>query len=553
MELELSQYFKGILRWWWLILLCTVIAAAGSYYFSSQQPRIYQTATTLMVGQVLQEENPTGADFQNAQMLAESYAQMAVRQPVLQAAVDSLGLNMGWQQLRGSVVAAPIPNTQLIAISVEDISPERAVAIADQVAYQLVLQSPSSPENQQRQERSGFVLAQLDDLEEKIQTSEVRKAELEAELKTALSARQIQDLQSELSSLERLITGWRTDYLDLLGFLSGSGSPNYLSIIEPAQLPFRPISPNVPMNVALAAVVGFALAVGAALVLEYLDDTIKSTNDLSNVLGLTVLGSVSRVKGEGYADRLITTQGPFSPLSEAYRLVRTNIQYMAVDQPAQTIMITSANPGEGKSLTTANLGVVMAQSNRRTIIVDTDLRQPVMHKIFRLNNMEGVTDLLRSTDLDLNDYLKETGIEDLKIITSGPLPPNSAEMIGSQRMADLVNRLKGMADVILFDSSPVLAVTDASVLSHRVDGVVLVTHAKRTRRDSAKQAIKRLNQVGANLLGAVLNHASSNEASYHHSDYYTKSVDYGVQRERKQRPWWRRLPPFFNMKADRQL
>jgi len=552
MELELSQYFRGVLRWWWLILLSTAIAAAGSYYVTSQQPRIYQTTTTLMVGQVLQEKNPTGADFQNAQMLAESYAQMAVRQPVLQAAVDSLGLNMNWQQIQESVHVAPVPNTQLLAISVEDVSPERAVAIADQVAYQLILQSPSSPENQQRQERSGFVLKQLDDLEEKIQTSETRKTELEAELETALSARQIQNLQTEISGLERLINGWRNDYLDLLGFLSGGDSPNYLSIIEPAQLSYRPISPNIPMNVMLAAAVGFVLAVMAALVLEYLDDTIKSTNDLNNSLGLTVLGSITRVKGEGYADRLITTQGPFSPMSEAYRLIRTNVQYMAVDQPAQTIMLTSANPGEGKSLTTANLGVVMAQANLRTIIIDTDLRQPVMHKIFRVPNMEGITDLLRSSDLEINDYIRDTGIENLKIITSGPLPPNSAEMIGSRRMADLINRLKSMADVILFDSSPVLAVTDASVLSHRVDGVILVAHAKRTRRDPAKQAVKRLNQVGANFLGCVLNQASSGEASYHHSEYYTRSTDRGVSpgAGAGKRPWWRRLPPFFSLKPE---
>jgi len=462
---------------------------------------------------------------------------------------------MDWQQLRGNVYAYPIPRTQLLAIAVQDVSPERAVAIADQIAYQLILQSPNSPENQQRQERSGFVLEQLNDVEQKIQSAESRKKELETELETALSARQIQELQNEVNSLDSLINGWRDTYLNLLGFLSGSGSPNFLSIIEPAQLPYTPVSPNVKMSVLLAAAVGFVLAVSAALVLEYLDDTIKSTNDLNGMLGLTVLGSVTRVRGEGYTDRLITSQGPFSPMSEAYRLIRTNIQYMAVDQPAQTIMVTSANPGEGKSLTTANLGVIMAQANLRTIIVDTDLRQPVMHKVFRVSNMEGVTDLLRSPDVDINDYLKETGIENLRIITSGPLPPNSAEMIGSRRMADLVNRLKNIADVILFDSSPVLAVTDASVLSNRVDGVILVAHAKRTRRDSAKQAVKRLSQVGANILGCVLNQASFSEASYHHSEYYTRSTERGISagtENKKRRPWWRRLPPFFNLKPEQE-
>ncbi len=546
MDMELTQYLLRVLRWWWLIVLSTVVAAVASYYVSAQQPRVYQTTTTLMVGQVIQQANPTGADFATTEQLAQSYAQMVARQPVLQATVDSLGLRMNWQQLRSRVYAAPVPQTQLLAIAVNDVSPERAVAIADEVAYQLILQSPSSPENQQREERSGFILEQLDDLEEKMETAEVRKQELEAELETALSARQIQNLQNEITGLERLINGWRNDYLDLLDFLSGGGdSPNYLSIIEPAQLPFRPISPNIPMNVMLAAAVGFVLAVSAALVLEYLDDTIRSTNDLSAPFGLTVLGSISSVKGETPSDKLITAHGTFSPVAEAYRLIRTNIQYMGVGQPAETILVTSANPGEGKSLTVANLGIIMAQAGLKTVVVDTDLRQPVMHKIFRLPNTEGVTDLLRMPDLDINDYLKSTGVENLEIMTSGPLPPNTAEMLGSPRMVELVSRLKDIADIVLFDTSPVLAVTDAAVLSKQVDGVVIVTYAKRTRSRVFKQALKRLNQVGANILGGILNHAPGGEASYHHSKYYTRSGSSVYQQGRSaQRPWWKRIPPF---------
>jgi succinoglycan biosynthesis transport protein ExoP len=544
MELELRQYFVGILRWWWLIILSTGLAAGASYYASSKQPRIYETTTTLIVGQVIQKANPTGQDFSMTEQLATSYAQMVQRQPILQATVDSLELNMSWQELRGQVYAYSIPRTQLLAVTVQDISPERAVAIADEVAHQLILQSPNSPENQQRQERSGFIQNQLDDLERRIGTAEARVKELEAELEVTFSARQIQDLQSEMTSLQSLIDGWRGNYLELLNTLTGGGSPNYLSIIEQAQLPYSPVSPNVKMNVLLAAAVGLVLAVSAAFVLEYLDDTIKSTDDLNTSLGLTVLGSVSRIKGGNYRDQLITTQGPYSPVSEAYRLVRTNVQYMAVDQPAKSIVVTSPNPGEGKSITTANLGVIMAQANLRTIIVDTDLRQPVLHKIFRVPNLEGVTDLLRLPKLEIADQLKDTGIENLKIVTSGPLPPNSAEILGSQRMAELAQRLKEMADVIIFDSSPILAVTDATVLSNRVDGVILVTQAKRTRRDAAKQAIKRLNQVGANILGGVLNQVSGRGDNYYAS-YYTRSMAGPATLDHsKQRHWWQRLPVF---------
>ncbi|MBN1218844.1 MAG: polysaccharide biosynthesis tyrosine autokinase [Anaerolineae bacterium] len=543
---ELRQYVRGIFRWWWLIALSTCLAAGASYYASSKMPRIYQTTTTLIVGQVMQQENPTGSDFATTEMLAESYASMAVRQPVLQATVDSLGLNMSWQELRGQVYAYSIPRTQLMAIAVEDISPERAVAIADQVAYQLVLQSPNSPENQKRQERSGFVHERLDDLEKRISTSRARVEELEAKLATAMSAREIQDLQEEITSLETLINDWQKDYLGLLGFLTGSDSPNYLSVIEPAQLPYSPISPNVKMNVLLAAAVGFVLAVSAALVLEYLDDTLRSTEDLGTTLGLTVLGSIGRIKGGDHNDKLITAHGPYSPLSEAYRMVRTNVQFLAVDQPAKSIMVTSPNPGEGKSLTAANLGVIMAQANLRTIIVDTDLRRPILHKIFRVPNLEGVTDLLRSQNigLEIEGHLRETGIENLRILPSGPLHPNSAELLSSQRMTDMVRLLREMADVIIFDSSPILAVTDASVLANRVDGVILVIQAKQTRRDTTREAMKRLNQVGANILGAVLNQVSGKEGGYYSSkSYYTRS-EYGMANRihrTGQRHWWQRL------------
>ena len=263
--MELRQYVSSLLRWWWLLVLSISIAAVASYVASSRQPRIYQTTTTLLVGQVIQKNNPSNNDFTTTERLAESYAQMAQRQPILQSTVESLGLNTSWQSLRWRVNAASIPRTQLLGISVKDSSPERAVAVADEIAYQLVLQSPSSPENKARQERSLFVQSQLDDLEARIETAKSRVIELEAELDAALSARQIQDLQTEISNLETLITNWQANYSDLLDFLDGGDSPNYLTVIEPAQIPTQPVSPNVATNVMLAAAVGFALALAAAL------------------------------------------------------------------------------------------------------------------------------------------------------------------------------------------------------------------------------------------------------------------------------------------------
>ncbi len=543
--MELGQYVKRILRWWWLIVLSTTIAAVASYIASSQQPKIYQTTTTLLVGQVIAQSDVKISEFSTIEQLAESYAQIAVRQPVLQATVDSLSLQTGWQSLKRRVFASPIPGTQLLAISVQDQSPKLAVAIADEVAHQLILQTPTSLQNEERAKRSEFVQSQLDTLEGRIQRAQTRITELETELNNAFSASQIQDLQTEINNLNNLIKSWQTNYTELLTFFEGGDSPNSLTVIEPAQLPTVPISPIIEINVLLAAAVGFMLALGAALLLEYFDNTLKSADDIGESLGLTVLGSIERIAGRDYHDKLLTSHSPFSSVSEAYRLVRSNIQFMKVDQPAKSIVITSSNFSEGKSITAANLAVIMAQAELRTIIVDADLRQPTLHKIFGLPNLGGLTELLLSPELEINSHMRKSEIANLHVITSGPLPPNPAELLSTKRMSNLVQCLEEIADVVIFDSPPVLAVTDSTILSNWVGGVVLVTQAGRTRRDLIKQAIKRLDQVGANILGIVLNQVSRKSGgSHHYSQYYAHSGArlIGQRGHLTQRRWWQRLP-----------
>lgn len=196
-------------------------------------------------------------------------------------------------------------------------------------------------------------------------------------------------------------------------------------------------------------------------------------------------------------------------------------------------------------MTAANLAIIMAQAELKTVIVDADLRRPALHKIFGVPNLGGLTDLLRSPELEFNSHMKNTGIENLQLLTSGPLPPNPAELLGSQRMAQLVQHLEQLADVIIFDSPPVLPVTDAAVLSKRTGGVILVTQAGRTRRDVTKLAIKRLNQVEANLLGTILNQVSQRDGnSNQYAQYYSHSGQgmAGQPVHFTRRRWWQRLP-----------
>ncbi|HUV89087.1 MAG TPA: CpsD/CapB family tyrosine-protein kinase [Anaerolineae bacterium] len=204
---------------------------------------------------------------------------------------------------------------------------------------------------------------------------------------------------------------------------------------------------------------------------------------------------------------LITVTDPRSPAVEAYRTLRTNLTFAALDKPIETLVITSAAPGAGKSIVLANLAVTMAQGEHRTIMVDADLRRPELHNIFGVANERGLTTMfVEEAALD-NPPLMETGVDNLWLLPSGPLPPNPADLLGSRRMEQAIAALKARADVILFDAPPVIAVTDATVLGTKVDGVLLVVSAGRTRREHALRARELLERVHVRIVGAVLNDA----------------------------------------------
>lgn len=207
---------------------------------------------------------------------------------------------------------------------------------------------------------------------------------------------------------------------------------------------------------------------------------------------------------------LITLRDPGSAAAEAYRTLRTNIQFSSLDRPLHTLLVTSTAPDEGKSTTLANLAVTMAQAEQRVLVVDCDLRRPSLHSIFGVPNERGLTTaILEEGALPL----QSTSVPGLSLLTSGPLPPRPADLLGSRRMEALIARLRTEADIVLFDTPPVVAVTDAAVLAPRVDGVLLVLQAGHTRRDRAREARQMLEKVKAHIIGVVLNNARP-EAGY---------------------------------------
>ena len=335
-----------------------------------------------------------------------------------------------------------------------------------------------------------------------------------------------------------------------------------MSIFEPATLPVQPVGPHQTATVATAAVFGFILGAAAAYLLEFLDDTIKTPDDVSNSTDLPTLAGIAVYELEGDDKYAIVAQTkPRSPISEAYRTLRTAILFANVDRSICSILVTSANPSEGKSSTVANLGVVMAQAGHRVLIVDADLRRPVQHIIFKLSsNNYGLTNLLVKMLIDENSEdpakdahvllegaIHETTQSALYLLTSGSLPPNPAEVVGSAKMQSLLEMLSELFDFIIIDSPPSLVVTDPVVLSTRADSVLLVSHAASIRKNQLEAAVEQLHEVKANLIGVLLNRVSAKTSGYFYYNYYNKSYyqadETGDNESRSKRRHKKKNPP----------
>jgi non-specific protein-tyrosine kinase len=537
--MELRQYFNTVRKWLWLIVLATAVAALASFIATRQQPPIYSSKTTLIVGSTIENPNPSGNDIWLGQQLAQTYAELAKRDVIKRSAMEALGLS--WLPQYSVTL---VPNTQLLEINVVDASPERAQAVAQEVARQLIEQSPSAPELEQR-DRQVFVNKQLQELEANIDATRARVEELQGQLANMFSARQIADTQTQIAALEQKQAGYQANYASLLSFVSGGA--NSIRVVEPASLPTAPIGPNKSLTILLAAAIGMLLALGAAFLLDYLDDTIKTPEDVQAATHLATLGVIARIEGETAAEKLVTFSQPKSPNAEAYRILRTNLLFSAVDNPPRTLLVTSSSPSEGKSTTLANLGVVMAQQGQRVVLVDSDLRRPTLHRLFQAPNATGLTSALLHEQPSAVPFLQPTKVENLSLLTTGPLPPNPAELLGSARFGELLRDLQAHADVILLDSPPALAVTDAPVLARQVDGVLLVVDAGATRRQWAANAQETLSKVGAKVLGVGLNRLKPGSSSYYYYYHYYYSSEEGGdasggKRRRKPRGLGRWLP-----------
>jgi tyrosine-protein kinase Etk/Wzc len=316
----------------------------------------------------------------------------------------------------------------------------------------------------------------------------------------------------------------------------------YVDIVDPAIVPGSPVSPDLRRNIMLGALVGLALGIAIVLLKSYLDVRVRTPEDLKR-FGYVPLSAISLMgpelakaesstngNGSGYEHEhstafdphLVAYHNPLSPLAEAYRRLRTNVLYAQLDAPLQSFLVTSANPSEGKSTTIANLAVAFAQAEKRVLLVDADMRRPTLHSAFGLSKNPGMTDLFVGTS-PLEDIVNKNVVENLDVLCCGTTPPNPAELLGSKRMQEFVKQMTARYDLVLFDSPPLLAVTDAAVLSTVVDGAILVVSAGLTRAAAIHRAKEFLTTVGGKLLGCVLNNFDVKKA---YGGYYG-SYSYG--------------------------
>jgi capsular exopolysaccharide synthesis family protein len=521
--MELRQYFNVIKRWWWLLIVGMIIPMSISYHFVSQQPALYQAKVTLMVGSAMQQPgyDPTLASASTR--LAQAYTVLVKRRPITQAVIQRLNLEKSPEALAGQITAWISPEAQLLEIMVTDTSPQAAALIANALADELIRQSPTSLEVSREQQE--FVRGQLADLEVKITNVEKEIRELEDSLANLTSATDIEEAQRRLSSLQGVADGYRSNYASLYQSLIDS-SANTLTIVEPAIEPTWPVSSRSNLILLVAGVAGLALALGAAFVIEFLDDTLRweSCKDRA-LLDLPVVGLMPRLPQEG---GYIHTDIPLdSSEAEALRLLRANVFLTLVRRsvstipatspgrqegttttimasPISTMLVTSPGHREGRTTIVASLGMVIASGGQRVTIVDADLRTPSLHEIFGLGNDYGLCELLLGHEPSLPKALQETGIPNLNLIAAGRPPLDLALALTSPRLIELIEALREQADLIIFDSPPVLLAPDTAILSGLVEGTLLAVRDGYTTLESASRAKERLLAYGGGPVMGVL-------------------------------------------------
>jgi len=557
-----SQYATLLLQWSWLLILLAVLAGGTAYYISNRTTRIYQSSTLVMLnGAPGYQSDPYSASVAG-QQLGATYAKVMTTQPVLDGVAKKLGYTSF--PYSASVQVVSDPNTGLITVTVTDIDPNRAALIANTLVSVFADQIQADQVSRYADSKKSLE-DQMTSLDQKIQSTNTAITALNTQIQettnalttvngkiqvdttfnpltkttqadsATIAAEQTQrdqlavtlaQYQPQLSQLQTTQAQYQQSYNNLFQsyqsvLLAEAQATSTIVNKNPAVPNGYPIAPQPTRSAMLAAVVGLMVAAGIIFLIEFLDDTIRDPQEITRRWGIPILGIIVSYKSAA-GETLVTVRHPRSPISEAFRSLRTNLQFAGVETPVRTLLVTSPSPSDGKTTIVANLATVIAQSGRNVVIVDADLRRPRIHKMFQLSNRLGLTDQFIRAEDRFDGSLKSTEVANLHAMTSGNLPPNPSELLSSGRMSEILKLLSDQFNTVIIDSPPILLVTDAMVLAQRVDGVLLVVKPSVTKWASLRQAIEQLQRVKANLLGIVVNDVNVGRSRYYYYRGYYK-------------------------------
>ena len=583
---DLKTYARLAWQWLWLVVLCAVVAGAAAFLISLNMTPIFQAASKAMINEA---RTPAGGiyganynDILASERVARTYADLMQRDSVMAEAFVRLGLDPALvkRQITG-VTVSPVRDTQLVALAIEGPNPQLVAAVANTLPAVFV-DELRKIQSGRFAESKGSLAQQLDAMSRQVETTRLRLGELEPQ-RTAQEKMEYTQLSGALTQYQTSYANLLQSFETLR--LTEAQSTDSVVLMEAAAVPISPLRPRVLVNTLLAAVVGALAALGIVFLFEYLDDRVQTPEDLQRIANVPVLGAIGVMpsphrgtrsggtaqeteflreirflpppdlappgdapaprsagvpdacvgfacipapnlapSGIAVAPVLISVADPRHPIVEAYRRLRTDLQYSNLDANLTSLLLASAEAGEGKSSSSANLAVVMAQAGVRVILVDADLRKPRQHSIFGAPRQPGLAEALRGGFAP--EVLRPVaGVPTLRLLTSGETVPNPAEVLGSQRMRQLVQQLRAEADFLIFDTPPLLAVTDAQIVGHLVDGALLVINSQKTSAGAVHRGLESLAQVNVPVLGAVLNRLSAAGRSYYYY-YHYYSHDY---------------------------
>lgn len=512
--MRIRFYLYQARRWGLGVGLPTAIVIVLTYLFTAHQHATYQASAQLFVQPVsVQSTGGVIQDPLTGQYLAQSYSEMITQPSVINLVKHSVSKTYTGQSIgQLSAIASRDPvtqaSTQVVGVNDVNTSPKLAAFVANQVAGDFVAHVNSLQDRiynhditawqQQEKGANGTIKRDLKKIKLYPNTS-------------AGYAVQVTQLRSKLQNLNT----------EIVFAQEAQASSQTINVSSSATPQTSPVGPHPLQSAALFGFLALLLcSAGVFLYDYYIDDSIKKPEQVEELVGAPILGTISEFEASKFQKELITEAQPRSPISESYRLIRTNIQFLDVDHPPRTLVVSSCGPSEGKSTTSANLARIFAEGGHPVTLIDGDLRRPSIQRIFGGRMDQGLTSSLAGVSQNGNVGSYRPDLPELQVITSGPVPPNPLELIGSQRMRALIGDLRADDRFVIVDSPPILAVADAAVLCTMTDGLILVVDPRRVKRRELRRTRESIQNVGGRIIGLVLNRIATHGAGYYYRNYH---------------------------------